>query len=72
MRYQPVDSGVAHPTMAIKTRDTDDRLPTTGPATGRYERYGYLATDEGDVIYDTTATDAWIRAERSAALDEWR
>ena len=52
--------------------DTDDRLPTTGPATGRYERYGYLATDEGDVVYDTTATDAWVRAERSVALDEWR
>jgi len=58
--------------MAIKTRDTDDRLPTAGPDTDSYERYSFVTTDEGDIIYETTAEDAWIQAGQSFALGDWR
>lgn len=58
--------------MAIKTSDGDDRLPTTGPATDSYDRYSHVRTDDGDIIYDTEADDAWLQTANSLALDEWR
>ena len=58
--------------MAIETSDRDDRLPTTGPGTGGFDRYSHVTTDDGDIIYDTEMEDAWIQTERALALDEWR
>ena len=58
--------------MAIETSDADDRLPTTGPETDSYDRYSYVATDDGCLIYDTESADAWVQAERTLALDQWR
>jgi len=58
--------------MVIETSDANDRRPTAGPNTDSYDRYSHVTTDDGDIIYDTEAEDAWIQADQSLALDEWR
>jgi hypothetical protein len=52
--------------------NTGDRRPTTGPETDSFDRYSHVATDEGHIIYDTEAETAWVQADRTLALEEWR
>ena len=52
--------------------NTGDRRPTTGPETASFDRYSHVATDEGHIIYDTEAETAWVQADRTLALEEWR
>ncbi|MFC7028352.1 hypothetical protein ACFQH8_14730 [Halomicroarcula sp. GCM10025710] len=53
--------------MAPKIRDSDDRFPTTGPDSERYDRYRLVTTGTDEVIiYDTESDDAWIQTGSSS------
>ena len=59
--------------MASTEPDRGDRLPTTGPAEGSYERYRFDTTADGEaIIYDTAYANAWIQAAEAVALEDWR
>ncbi|MFC6863002.1 hypothetical protein ACFQGE_05945 [Halomicroarcula sp. GCM10025817] len=58
--------------MSSRTRDTDDRLPTTGPDSERYDRYRLVTTGNDEaIIYDTECEDAWIQTAIVVNLDDW-
>jgi len=54
--------------MPPRTSRHDDRHAETDS----YDRYSHVKTESGDIIYDTECEDAWIQADESAGLDEWR
>jgi len=58
--------------MPIRTSDTGDRLPTTGPETDSFDRYSHVQTADSHIIYDTDGEDAWVQADEALALGEWR
>lgn len=59
--------------MSPETRDSDERLPTTGPDIERYDRYRLVTTGTDEaIIYDTQCEDAWIQSAFLVSLDDWR
>jgi hypothetical protein len=59
--------------MVTDTRDSGDRLPTTGPETDRYDRYRIETTATGEtLIYDVENEDAWIEGDSVVSLDDWQ
>ncbi|WP_254271566.1 DUF7331 family protein [Haloarcula marina] len=57
--------------MVSKTHDGDDRLPTTGPDSGRFDSYRSVTTGDSAIIYDTERDDAWIQATHTVSLADW-
>jgi hypothetical protein len=58
--------------MSPKIRDSDDRFPTTGPDSERYDRYRLVTTGTDEaIIYDTECDDAWIQTELVVDLNDW-
>lgn len=58
--------------MSTKSADMDDRYPTRGPDASEYERYSHVTTDEDVILYDGDNEEAWIQADDTLALREWR
>ena len=58
--------------MPENTNHEDDRSPTSGPETERYDRYRSVITDDDEVmIYDVDIGAAWIQSKYAVQLADW-
>lgn len=56
--------------MPSSTKTRDDGHAPGEP--DRYDRYSHVNTETGEIIYDTEHDEAWIQADSSLRLEEWR
>lgn len=58
--------------MSTNTNETDDRLPTRGPATETYDRYRSVSTGDDELlIYDAEVGPAWLQSSLAVSLADW-
>ena len=58
--------------MPPRTGDTADSGSTVWPGTDSFDRYSYVQTDDAYIIYDADEESAWVQAQETLDLDEWR